>query len=131
MKAKLFLPVLFALIAVAPRAWAQTAPEFDAVFAIMTGDPGQMGCRGCHVGPKPGFGPWWGNNEATVYNSLVTGMTPDMETLDPIPVDGGRNGVLGVYLTEATMPLFGSRWTQEQLDNVLYPFLDLFAPSCP
>jgi hypothetical protein len=89
---------------------------FAPVFAIMDGvqGPDAMGCRGCHIGPKPGYGPWFGDDKATVLQTLETGMTPDGMTIQP-PVQGGRYGTMGSFLHSGIMPLGGTPWDDDQL----------------
>jgi hypothetical protein len=88
---------------------------FDPVFAIMNRRPAQMGCVGCHIGPSPGLGPWFGPDKDTVLATLETGVTPDGEELSQIPVQGGRAGRLADFLREGVMPLGGQPWNDDQL----------------
>lgn len=89
---------------------------FDPVFAIMNRSPSRMGCVGCHISPQPQQRiPWFGKDEASVLQTLETGVTPDGNQLPAIPVEGGRSGIMGVYLHDGIMPLDGDPWTDAQL----------------
>jgi hypothetical protein len=91
--------------------------RFDPVFAIMNRSPSQMGCLGCHVSPRAQQDiPWFGKDQASVLQTLETGITPDGNQLSVIPVEGGRSGILGRYLHNGTMPLNGTPWTDAQLE---------------
>jgi hypothetical protein len=102
-----------------------TAPSpenpFDAAFAVMTQDRGadSPGCRGCHIGERPAFGPYFGNTQDEVENGIIT---YDGGRL----VQGGRDSVLASYLRDGVMPLFGAQWTDCQLE-ALYVWLDSIA----
>jgi|SRR6516225_7891148 len=98
---------------------------FDPVFAIMTQPRGDTGCRGCHIGSERTVGPWWGDDEDTVLQSLETGMSPDGQETFPPPVSGGRMGILGSFLHNGIMPLGGTPWDQDQL-TVLDKFLRIY-----
>jgi hypothetical protein len=123
------LPALVAFLAIAlfdPAGGAARPPAppiviqgdlFDPVFAIMNDGrgPDSLGCRGCHIGPQPGFGPWWGDDRDTVLATLESGVTPDGQVLDPPPLDGGRKGILGRFVHQGTMPLGGMQWDDDSL----------------
>ena len=64
--------------------------SFDPVFATMTqpeegGD--SPGCRGCHIGPAPSFGRWFGDTQDDVLNYFLNGD-------GMILVSGGRQSLL-------------------------------------
>ena len=105
-------------------AFAQENP-FDAVFAIMTQDRGRdsPGCRGCHIGEQPAFGPYFGNTQDEVENGIIT---YDGGRL----IDGGRDSILANYLREGVMPLDGTQWTDCQLE-LLFLWLDAIASPYP
>ena len=48
---------------------------FDPVWATMTQDHGgdSPGCRGCHIAPRPMFGPWFGDTEEDVLGYFLAG----------------------------------------------------------
>lgn len=128
MKIRLALPfVLTGLVAAYPFLAPVAGPpqpieavpydDFAPVFAIMNQqhDFQTMGCRGCHIGEAPAVGPWWGNDQDTVLQTLETGVNPDGRMLDPIPVVDGRNGLLGFYLHRGIMPVQGALWTTREL----------------
>ncbi len=99
---------------------------FEPVWQIMNQPPADGGCVGCHLRAGPiGQGPWFGPDKATVLNTLVTGITPDGVTLDPIPVAGGSQGRLAEFLRSGRMPRGGRQWTKDEL-AVLYQWLALF-----
>src|SRR5262249_31614109 len=68
--------------------------RFDPVFEIMNRPGSKMGCLGCHIGPRPGIGPWFGPDQDSVRTSLETGITYDGQEMSQVPVDGGRSGYL-------------------------------------
>lgn len=51
------------------------ADVFDPVYATMTQPQGgdSPGCRGCHVGPAPSFGRWFGDTEADLLDYFTNG----------------------------------------------------------
>jgi hypothetical protein len=78
----------------APAAVAQpNCDPFAAVWATMTQQQGgdRPGCRGCHIGPHPQFGPWFGDTEEDVLNYFLSG---DGMML----VSGGRDSTLASAL---------------------------------
>ncbi len=96
------------LMATARAARAQVPPQFDDVWAIMNVDrgPDSMGCRGCHIGPAPALGPYWGDTEAAVLSSIeASGI-----------VLGGRMSFFASRLERGEMPLFGQPWCSDSLD---------------
>lgn len=99
------------------QARTECGDPFDPVWDIMTQDRGSdsMGCRGCHIGPQPGFGPWFGDTKEDVRATFETGINPDGDDLGVIPVDGGRDGQLGQFLHNNIMPLFGTYWGDDEL----------------
>ncbi len=112
------------VLGVGVTAFAQENP-FDAVFAIMTQDraPDSPGCRGCHIGEQPAFGPYFGNTQDEVENGIIT---YDNGRL----IDGGRDSILASYLREGVMPPRGAQWTDCQLE-LLYLWLDAIASPYP
>jgi hypothetical protein len=69
------LPVFVVpLFAFAGAAHAQDDP-FDPVWATMTQEHGgdSPGCRGCHIAPRPMFGPWFGDTEEEVLSYFLEG----------------------------------------------------------
>jgi hypothetical protein len=90
---------------------------FDPVFAIMNKDASgySPGCRGCHIGPGPGIGPWFGDNKNDVLLSLETGVSPDGIAFADPPVERGRAGLLADYLHGGRMPRGGDRWNEKRL----------------
>ena len=66
--------MVLSLAAVGAPVSAQCDNPFDPVWATMTQDAGgdSPGCRGCHVGPQPAFGPWFGDTEDDVLNFFLT-----------------------------------------------------------
>jgi len=79
-------------IALAPPVKVQQVlpnDPFDPVFATMTQQEGgdSPGCRGCHVGPAPSFGRWFGDTQDDVLDYFLNG--PGM-----ILVSGGRQSLL-------------------------------------
>jgi len=62
---------------------------FDPVFATMTQPEGgdSPGCRGCHIGPAPSFGRWFGDTQDDVLNYFLNGA-------GMILVSGGRQSLL-------------------------------------
>jgi hypothetical protein len=114
---------------VAPsRAFGRGPDLFAPVWDIMNRPPEMMGCVGCHIADRPARGPWFGNDQDSVYTSLVTGVNPDGNVIfDPPPVTGGRSGTLGVNLHEGFMPLGGQRWGETEL-AILDEWLITFEP---
>lgn len=111
-----------AALTIAAPAFAQENP-FDAVFALMTQDRGlnSPGCRGCHIGEEPAFGPYFGNTQDEVENYFVT-------FEDGRLIAGGRDSVIARFLRMAIMPPPpGAQWTDCQLE-LLYLWLDEVAP---
>lgn len=103
---KLSFLVLPILVAAPALARAQGDPV-DAVWAIMTQPLGldSKGCRGCHVGPDPGLGPYWGDDQTTVRQSIeAAGL-----------VVGGRMSYLASRLRAGDMPRFGMPWEADDL----------------
>lgn len=109
--------------AVGATTYAQEDP-FDAVYALMTQDrgPDSPGCRGCHIGPEPAIGPYFGNTQDEVLNTFTVDR-PDL-------IDGGRGSILAGFLRDGLMPLGGSLWTNCELE-LLYAWLDTVAPTLP
>jgi hypothetical protein len=62
---------------------------FDPVFATMTQQEGgdSPGCRGCHIGPAPGFGRWFGDTQDDVLDYFLNGE-------GMVLVSGGRESLL-------------------------------------
>src|SRR5262249_15775718 len=90
---------LFAPVAAPSRTYLCDRELFPPVFASMNRTPGNMGCVGCHIRDTPeGRGQWFGmpDDEESVYQTLVTGITPAGDVLDPPPAAGGRDSILGV-----------------------------------
>ncbi len=116
---KLWLLVALIIVAAPRIARAQTDP-FDPVWAIMTQPLGidSKGCRGCHVGPDPGLGPYWGDDQATVRQSIeAAGL-----------VVGGRMSYLASRLRAGDMPLFGMPWEADDL-TLLDAWLITYEPA--
>jgi hypothetical protein len=88
---------------------------FGPVFSIMNNTGDNMGCIGCHIGDKPTGFLWFGGDQATVLQTFETGVTPDGEVIGPIPVDGGRNGLLAFLLHNGYMPRYGTPWGDDEL----------------
>lgn len=114
------------VLGVGATAFAQGNP-FDAVFAVMTQDrgPDSPGCRGCHIGEQPAFGPYFGNTQDEVENGIIT---YDNGRL----IQGGRDSILANYLRDGVMPPpgFGAQWTDCELE-LLYAWLDAIASPYP
>jgi hypothetical protein len=111
------------LSAMGATAYAQENP-FDAVFALMTQDrgPDSPGCRGCHIGPGPAIGTYFGNTQDEVEMTFTVDR-PDL-------IEGGRGSTLASFLRDGLMPLSGSLWTDCELE-LLYAWLDQVAPTLP
>ncbi len=111
------------LSAMGATAYAQENP-FDAVFALMTQDrgPDSPGCRGCHIGPGPAIGTYFGDTQDEVEMTF----TVDRQDL----IEGGRGSTLASFLRDGLMPLSGSLWTDCELE-LLYAWLDQVAPTLP
>ncbi len=112
------------VLSVGATVFAQENP-FDAVFVIMTQDrgPDSPGCRGCHIGEQPAFGPYFGNTQDEVENGIIT---YDNGRL----IDGGRDSILASYLRDGVMPFGGAQWTDCQLE-LLYLWLDAISSPYP
>lgn len=61
---------LFAL-----QSFAEPTDPFDPVWNTMTQVEGgdSPGCRGCHIAPEPGFGPWFGDTRDDVLAYFISG----------------------------------------------------------
>lgn len=88
---------------------------FDPVWEIMNRERQDKGCVNCHIAPDPRIGFWFGADKDSVLMTLVTGINPDGDVLDTIPVAGGRSGLLGSFLRNGIMPLGGQSWTDSDL----------------
>lgn len=84
--------LILALGGVADGAHAQCGP-FAPVWATMNQEQGgdRPGCRGCHIGPGPAYGRWFGDTEEEVLAYFTSG--PGM-----ILVSGGRQSTLAAAL---------------------------------
>ncbi len=62
------------LLALCGTAHAQN-DLFDPVYATMTQQSGgdSPGCRGCHIGPRPEFGQWFGDTQERVLSFFLEG----------------------------------------------------------
>lgn len=89
---------------------------FDPVWDIMNRPRQNKGCVGCHIAPGPSIGPWFGADRNAVLLTLLTGINPDGDIVDPIPVAGGRFGQLGTFLRNGIMPMGGQRWSAADLE---------------
>ena len=85
-------PLVLAITGFAGAARAQN-DLFDPVWATMTQPEGgdSPGCRGCHIGPAPSFGRWFGDTREDVLNYFINGD-------GMILVAGGRQGTLAEAL---------------------------------
>lgn len=122
---------LFSLVmAGATNAQAQVNP-FDPVWATMNQDTGgdSPGCRGCHIGPAPSFGTWFGDDEAAALDYFTNGE-------GAMQVSGGRNSTLARALglvdgVSPYMPRFapldGRFWEASELMD-LGTWLDSLGP---
>jgi hypothetical protein len=74
-------------------AHAQCDPFFAPVWTTMTQEQGgdRPGCRGCHVGPGPVYGRWFGDTEEDVLAYFTSGA-------GMILVSGGRQSILAMAL---------------------------------
>ena len=79
---------ILSLTTLAGPAHAQCDP-FAPVWATMTQEQGgdRPGCRGCHVGPAPVYGRWFGDTEEAVLNYFMAGGGMTL-------VSGGRQSTL-------------------------------------
>src|SRR3989442_884586 len=66
--------LIFSLGGLANTAHAQCDP-FGPVWATMTQEQGgdRPGCRGCHIGPNPSSGRWFGDTEEDVLAYFTSG----------------------------------------------------------
>lgn len=85
--------LVVSIAALCGAAQAQCDP-FDPVWATMTQNEGgdSPGCRGCHIGPGPAFGPYFGNTEADVLDYFLN--DPRGRSM----VSGGRQSTLAQAL---------------------------------
>jgi hypothetical protein len=119
---------LLAPVAAPSRTFGPGPDLFGPVWDIMNRIPEKMGCVGCHIADQPAFGPWFGCDRDSVYNTLVTGVNPDGDLVfDPPLVDGGRSGTLGTNLHDGFMPLLGQPWGEKEL-AILDEWLITFEP---
>jgi hypothetical protein len=102
---------------------AQENP-FDAVFGLMTQDngPDSPGCRGCHIGPEPAIGTYFGDTQDEVEMTFTVDR-PDL-------IEGGRGSILAGFLRDGLMPQSGALWADGELE-LLYTWLDQVAPTLP
>lgn len=79
---------IFFLTLLGGAAHAQCDP-FAPVWATMTQEQGgdRPGCRGCHVGPAPVYGRWFGDTEEAVFDYFTSGAGMTL-------VSGGRQSTL-------------------------------------
>lgn len=88
---------------------------FDPVWEIMNRDRQNKGCVNCHIAPDPRIGFWFGADKESVLFTLLTGINPNGDVLDTIPVEGGRFSLLGQWLHQGVMPLGGQQWDENDL----------------
>src|SRR5262245_30885624 len=88
---------------------------FDPVWAVMNRAPADNGCVGCHIAPQPVRGFWFGETREEVLETLETGVNPNGDVLQIIPVEGGRMSLLGLWLHAGVMPRNGTRWGEADL----------------
>lgn len=88
---------------------------FEAVFEIMNRLPKDKGCYGCHVGPKPSVGFWFGEDKDWVHFTLATGINPDGEDRGFSFLQGGRDSLFGHRLRDGVMPLGGPAWEEKEI----------------
>jgi len=80
------------LLALCGTAHAQN-DLFEPVYATMTQESGgdSPGCRGCHIAPRPEFGPWFGDTQEEVRSFFLEG--PGMRL-----ISGCRDSILAAAL---------------------------------
>jgi hypothetical protein len=94
------------------QAFAQNDP-FDPVFATMTQPAGgdSPGCRGCHIGPAPAFGPWFGDTQDDVLNYFMNGDGMILVSQGRLSVLAGALGLIDGF--PPYMPRDGRFWVDD------------------